>query len=293
MISNRNHQNMTEKFISAQVIDRGLDERTAKAYRIDLERFYLWLDSGGEEGLNNKNSRQKKISKGSVPDEMEAYLAYLSREKGLRHSMLCRKQRVFGCYLAYLVSQGILEQYKPLNPVSQPVKASADTRLTKGEVDAFFQAIDKEYEELDSDFRRRVCLRDQVMMKLLFYHGIEISELLRLEVADYAPKEARLTIRRKRQKPRSVKLFSQTLRKQMGEWLSEHEWFERDEMYQGYLFLSKMGKPLSMKMMINIFDKYREMDGIEDGCKPKDLKNSLGRYVREMMMELGQGGDVG
>jgi len=51
--------------------------------------------------------------------------------------------------------------------------------------------------------------------------------------------------------------------------------------------LSKLGKPLSMKMVINIFDKYRVMAGIKKVCKPKDLKNSLGRYAEEMVRELG------
>jgi hypothetical protein len=53
------------------------------------------------------------------------------------------------------------------------------------------------------------------------------------------------------------------------------------------MFLSKLGKPLSMKMVINIFDKYREMAGIEKVCKPKDLKNSLGRYAEELVREQG------
>ncbi|MCI8578426.1 MAG: hypothetical protein HFG64_13155 [Lachnospiraceae bacterium] len=63
-------------------------------------------------------------------------------------------------------------------------------------METFFQAIDKEYEDLDSDFRRRICLRDQVMMKLLFYHGINISELLQLELSDY---NRTLMIHRKRE----------------------------------------------------------------------------------------------
>jgi site-specific recombinase XerD len=75
----------------------------------------------------------------------------------------------------------------------------------------------------------------------------------------------------------------------MEEWQNEHRWFEREgaEIYEGRMFISKMGRPLSMKMIINIFDKYRELAGIEKVCKPKDLKNSLGRYARDMVIELG------
>ena len=275
---------MTDGFISTQVVGRGLDERTARAYRMDLERFYLWLESGEDADVRGW---QQKVFGTSIPDEMEAYLDYLSREKGLRYSTICRKKRVFGSYLTYLASQGILNQYEPLKPMIQPKEESPDMLLTKKEVDRFFCAMDGEYEELDSDFRRRVCLRDQIMMKLLFYHGIEVSELLMLETTDYDRREAVLTIRGKKRKTRTVRLFSQTLKKQFEQWMEEHEYFERDETYQGRMFLSKMGRPLSMKMVINIFDKYRELAGIEKECKPKDLKNSLGRYAREMVMELG------
>jgi len=284
VVSNQNHQNMTDGFISTQVVGRGLDERTARAYRMDLERFYLWLESGEDADVRGW---QQKVFGTSIPDEMEAYLDYLSREKGLRYSTICRKKRVFGSYLTYLASQGILNQYEPLKPMIQPKEESPDMLLTKKEVDRFFCAMDGEYEELDSDFRRRVCLRDQIMMKLLFYHGIEVSELLMLETTDYDRREAVLTIRGKKRKTRTVRLFSQTLKKQFEQWMEEHEYFERDETYQGRMFLSKMGRPLSMKMVINIFDKYRELAGIEKECKPKDLKNSLGRYAREMVMELG------
>ena len=220
---------------------------------------------------------------------MEDYLNYLSKDRGLRSSTLWRRQQVFGYYLSYLKAQHVIEGFRPLKTPGQTEEVSADTQMTKQEVDAFFRAIDKEYGELDSDFRRRVCLRDQVMMKLLFYHGIEVSELIRLEVADYNRKEAVLTIRGKRGKVRQVKLFSQKLKRQMEEWQNEHRWFEREgaEIYEGRMFISKMGRPLSMKMIINIFDKYRELAGIEKVCKPKDLKNSLGRYARDMVIELG------
>ncbi len=279
MTSHRKYPNKIDDFINTQVISRGLDERTAKAYRMDLEKFYFWLEDGeGEETAK---------AGWNLEDQMEAYLDYLSDEKGLRYSTLYRKQRVFGYYLASLVSQGVLSQCRPLHPVSQPRKTMVDTLLTKREVEAFFQAIGREYEDLDSDFRRRVCLRDQVMMELLFYHGLEISQLLVLEVSDYNPKTFTLTIRRKREKDRTVYLFSRALQKQMAQWLSEHIYFEHGGMYHNRMFLSKLGKPLSMKMVINIFDKYREMAGIEKVCKPKDLKNSLGRYAEELVREQG------
>ena len=111
MTSHRKYPNKIDDFINTQVISRGLDERTAKAYRMDLEKFYFWLEDGeGEETAK---------AGWNLEDQMEAYLDYLSDEKGLRYSTLYRKQRVFGYYLASLVSQGVLSQCRPLHPVSQ------------------------------------------------------------------------------------------------------------------------------------------------------------------------------
>ncbi len=352
--------NQIERFINTQVVSRGLDERTAKAYRLDLEQFYLWLGAQGEDGnrqfdqvltavgtadkqpflivnlgktaggekqaglgrqtesgeqiglgeqaelgkrtrLGKQAELGKKIGlgeqaelrkqadpeKGKFAEWMEAYLKYLAEEKKLRFSTVSRKQRVFRYYLSYLADQGVVKEYKPLKPVKRPKEGMDSEYLTKKEIDLFFQAIQQEYKELDSDFRRRVCLRDQVMMELLFYHRIEISELLRLEVSDYNPRTAVLTVPRKREKERMVYLFSKALQGQMARWLEEHEYFEHDGAYRSRMFLSKLGKPLSMKMVVNIFDKYRVRAGIEKMCTPKDLKNSLGRYAEEVVREMG------
>lgn len=326
-MASQNLQKQIEDFINTQVVSRGLDERTAIAYRMDLEQFHSWMElkikekreqtessrlvsqvltdlqgvrkepeSGiqlglqlGEAELQEKRCLEE--GKGWGYEEwMEKYLNYLSEEKGLRTSTISRRHRVFRYYLAYLAKQGLVERYRPLKlreQPKQPKEISLDRYLTKKEIDRFFLAIQQEYEELDSEFRRRVCLRDQVMMELLFYHRLEVSELLRLEVSDYNRKTAVLTVPRKREKERTVYLFSKELQGRMAQWLDDHDYFEHDEMYQNRMFLSKLGKPLSMKMVVNIFEKYRVRAGIEKACTPKDLKNGLGRYAVEVVREMG------
>lgn len=270
MEMNENH--ILEDFINSQVINRGLDERTAIAYRMDLENFYLWAET--LEGIVRE-------------EQMEAYLEYLSKEKGLRYSTISRKQKVFGYYLSYLAARGLRDSCRPLKLTNQQKEDLPDKSMSKKEIDAFFQAMDREYHELDSDFRRRVCLRDQIIMKFLFYHGIEISEILQMKLSDYDQKTTTLTVHKKHLKERGIYVFSRTLQQQLKWWISEHINFEHMESYHNYMFLSKMGRPLSMKMVINIFDKYRIMAGIEKKCTPKDLKNSLGKYAEEVVRERG------
>lgn len=66
----------TGQKIYHSVYGRTYDERTAKLYRLDLER--------------------------------------LSSEKNRRPSTISRKQRVFGCYLSHLAAQGIIDGARPL-----------------------------------------------------------------------------------------------------------------------------------------------------------------------------------
>ncbi len=283
-------QNRIEDFISAQVTGRGLDDRTEKAYRQDLEHFYLWMEEHSlSEAIGDRDENWET--------ELKKYLDYLSGEKNLRPSTIIRKQKVFTYYLAYLVRQGVLPACRPLTLISSGAsdektrqqKGKRETGsggvLSKQEVDDLFRTLNREYENLDSQFRKRVCLRDLVMLKLLFFHKIEISQLLLLKVSDYDLKTGTLTLRSKRGKEVSVYVFSKTLREQMERWLWERIYFERPNGFEDCMFLSKLGKPLSMKMVINVADKYRRMAGIEKEITPKDLKKSMEQYAKELVME--------
>ncbi len=261
-----------EDFVYEQVTERGSDERTAMAYRLDLEHLYIWLLEQGKADLDE--------------EAVEAYLKCLSQDKKRKASTIMRKYRVFCYYLEYLLARGQRGSYRPPQlPPAKSQEEKAGVILSKTEIDRFFHAFEREYESLDSGFRKRVCLRDDVMMRLLFYHGLEISELLRLELRDHDEKTGTLWIRGKRGKIRSVKLFSRVLREKLGQWHRIHGYFEREEAYRECMFLSKLGRPLSMKMVISIFDKYRVMAGIEKEATPKDLKCSMGRYAEELVME--------
>ena len=275
-------RNQIEAFICSQVTRRGLDERTEKAYRQDLKLFYTWLEKGqgNQEPLDMEKNWEVK---------METYLNYLSKDCGLRFSTITRKYKVLTYYLTYLVKEGLLPESHSIGlKVEQKTecKSIQDGQLmSKREVDALFLAVKDEYKSLDSDFRRRVCLRDLVMLELLFYHGIEISELLRLEKSDYDRKTGILFWYGKRGKKRTICVFSKSVKEHMEQWLDEREYFERNNEYDNRMFLSKLGKPLSMKMVINVVEKYRQLAGIEKTVTPKDLKNSMERYARELVME--------
>lgn len=218
--SERTLDGLIEDFIRSQVTGRGLDDRTEKAYRLDLEHFSRWLErDGGAEAETDLG--EAALGGADLEQEILRYLRYLAMERKLRTSTISRKGRVFRYFLTYLaqtgqapgpaakgsgVSDGRLS-FRSSDRMPGISPGGSAEALSKKEIDAFFQAICREMDRLDSDFRRRVCLRDLVMMELLFYHGIEVSELLRLKVTDYDRETGVLTVSRKRGKDRQVYLY--------------------------------------------------------------------------------------
>lgn len=287
---------LMEGFISSYGKGHSLDPRTKKAYRMDLEHFYSWLDSSIKEGTHGSGAETERngtVKPGIVcwEDRAEAYLEYLAVERKLSASTICRKNRVLGYYLSYLADSGLISGSRPLKQVKGWEKRGtgeppASALLSRNDADALFQAMEREYDSLESEFRKRVCLRDMVMMGLLFYHRITISELLRIEAADYDKERGTIQIRKKRGEVCIIRLYSQSLRQKMELWLKERKVFLQKEEGCAPLFLSKYGKGLSMEMFIQIFDKYRKLAGIEKKLTPKDLKeSSMKQYAKELMME--------
>ena len=97
-----------EGFVASQVIQRGLDKRTANAYRFDLQQIYLWL---GEQRI--------PILEESAAED---YLEYLIKEKKRKPSTVIRKYRVLQYYLEYLFKQGCLESYRKITPPAAKIQ---------------------------------------------------------------------------------------------------------------------------------------------------------------------------
>ena len=119
-----------EDFMSDQVLGRRLDERTAKAYRLDLEHLYQWSQKQGIESMDEKT--------------IENYLGYLVREKKLKYSTISRKYRVFGYYLKHLAVNGSIRGGYDVNcPISvKQENKRKDHKLSRLRVTSDMRRVD-------------------------------------------------------------------------------------------------------------------------------------------------------
>lgn len=131
-----NSKKLIENFIGERVAKHGLDCRTEKAYRLDLELFYIWL------GQKEAETSVEKVETDGWGACAEDYLTYLTMEKKLSSSTISRKNRVISYYLSYLARQGLISGYHP------PIRALKNRKtqnkkeggqLSRKDADAFLK----------------------------------------------------------------------------------------------------------------------------------------------------------
>lgn len=91
--------------------------------------------------------------------------------------------------------------------------------MTENEVQRFIKAID------DFSFSPKTIYRNRLILKLILYTGIRVSEALNLKAKDISPKDEYyiLQVRGKGNKPRVVMIFRRHIESLLKNWLNQKE----------------------------------------------------------------------
>lgn len=272
---------LTDFFHAMQ--ERSYDPQTLRCYEADLNCFFRWYRER-EEDTAWEGERELN---GSLIAE---YLEYLAQYEGKKPSTINRKRISFNRYLEWLKEKGLQEEEAVIPYKSRRLDRLKSPRaLSRNEVDQFLNALDQEYELLKTDFRKKVCLRDSVMFELLFYHSLEIHELVSLKVSDVHMEDRQFLVENKKKGTRIEYLYSDRLCQKLSQWMEERKEFaSRNKKYEDMLFLTKMGTPVTMKFLVTVFGKYKQLSGITEEATPQFLKHSMKAYAESLMRERGR-----
>ena len=270
------HKNLLQEFL-ADMRKSGYTPQTLRCYEADINRLLSWLSDNKKEELNG--------------NEADGFLSWLEKEGINKAVSINRKKISYGRYLEWLsgTGKGLKEKESVISYQFHNIHHlyREPGCLSREEVDRFLEALDREYESLDSEFRRRVCLRDSVMFELLFYHSLDIGELVSMEAKDVDLEHRMFYTEGKDQRRKAYVLYSDKLYRKLREWKKERSAFVRDPRYKEKLFLTKLGTPVSMKFLVTVFEKYRELSGIKAEATPQFLKHSMKEYAESVMRERG------
>ena len=252
-----------------------LDEKTLKAYRIDLTQFRRQVDACDPAQITSAM--------------IETYVASLHQT--FQPKTVKRKIASIKAFFHYLEYRDIIEinpfhkiQLRFREPVILPKTIPLPT------VEHFLAEIYHAYDFADNPHQKRYILRDIAVSELLFATGIRISELCALRPADINLADQSILIYGKGDKERRLQIGTADVLKVLTRYADEF-WEEIQQC--NHFFVNQCGRPLSDQSVRRMINKYTSRAAIDQHITPHMFRHTFAtslleadvdiRYIQEML----------
>ncbi|MCX7940154.1 MAG: site-specific tyrosine recombinase XerD [Endomicrobia bacterium] len=259
-------EQLIEEFINYVQFEKGLSQNTVLAYRRDLLQYISFLKS-----IN------KTVNNVSAEDITE--FLWKLKENNLKTNSLYRKSSCITQFHKFLLSEGITEN----NPVEFLVKPKLQRKLpqvlTVEEVERLLNFVPK---------RRFNDIRNKTMIEVLYATGMRISELVNLKYDQVDLSNKFIRVVGKGEKERIVLLNNKSVQ-------ALKEWFKIRQQKFGnknlgefnqYIFLSKLGRPISRIDFWEQLKNYVKQAGITKNVSPHTLRHSFATHMLKYGADL-------
>jgi integrase/recombinase XerC len=236
---------------------RGISERTAQAYRHDLEHFSAYC------------ANHDFLPEQATPLEVRGFIADLSAEGAASVSVNRSLSSIRGFY-RWLMRFGYRsdDPSSPLRNLKTP--KTLPVFLWEGEMAQFSELPDKEgilWPE-----------RDKALIMAMYSGGLRISETASISLKDIKKDFSGARIIGKGNKERQV-FFSDETREALSAWLPIRKVRIKAERPTDKLFISLKGAPISVPGLRWIISKYAERSGLEKNVHPHSLRHSFATHL--------------
>lgn len=252
-----------------------LDEKTLKAYKIDLTQF-----------LNKYNSYVITDISSQI---LEEYIANL--HKTYKPKTVKRKIASLKAFFHYLEYREIIDK-NPFNKIQlrfrEPVILPKTIPLRT--VEMFLSTMYKERKNAKTEYKRKNALRDIAVAELLFSTGIRISELCNLKDSDVNLDDGILLIYGKGDKERRIQISNADVISILKEYRIT---FLSEIKQANHFFVNQNGTALSDQAIRRMINKYTDVALIEQHITPHMFRHTFAtslleadvdiRYIQEML----------
>lgn len=270
-----NLQTQLENYLHYCTYQKRLDEKTLKAYRIDLNQFILQIPN-------------IDISDITI-NQLEKYIAGLHlvyKPKSVKRKIASLK-----AFFHYLEYKEIID-INPFNKIH--VKFREPTILPKTiplyTVELFLRTIYKQRTEAKTAYQRRNALRDVAVIELLFATGMRISELCALKIQDINFYDRTVLIYGKGSKERRIQIGNDDVLSILSEYSQN---FQNEIQTCEHFFATQSGNVLSDQSVRRMIRKYTALASIDLHITPHMFRHTFAtslleadvdiRYIQEML----------
>lgn len=253
-------------------MQKRLDGKTLKAYRIDLRQFL-----------------EEIVDAEITVDLLEKYIGKLHER--FKPKTVKRKIASLKAFFHYLEYKEMIDR-NPFNKIQlhfrEPVILPKTIPL--GIVEKFLGTIYREMDNARTVYQKRNALRDVAIVELLFATGMRISELCMLKNGDVNLEDGVVLIYGKGNKERRLQIGNQEVIAVLKKYKNNF----RDEIGScRYFFVNQSSKVLSDQAVRRMINKYTAMAAIELHITPHMFRHTFAtalleadvdiRYIQEML----------
>ncbi len=253
-----------DEFFNHLKVERGLALNTLDAYGRDLARFSRFLEDAGVTGVAD-------VSRDHVLD-----FVVTLQEDGLSSRSVARHLVSIRMFFKYQDRQGRVEA----NPAAQVDSPKLWRRLPE-------VLTTEEVETLLNQPNQDTAggLRDAAMLEVLYATGLRISELISLTMRDLNLELGCVTTMGKGRKQRLVPM-GRKAREVLQRYLDQARPALLRHGPTPYVFLSRLGAPMSRQAFWKTIKKYAAMSGITKNISPHKLRHSFATHLLEHGADL-------
>ena len=249
---------LVQDFREYLTLGRNLSPNTIKSYTFDLKHLYEYA---ADQGL--------EVLKLTYPD-LEDFLAYLA-DLGLDTRSMARVVSGVRAFYRYLFAEEIIES----NPTDLLEAPRIGRRLP--EVLAV-EEIDRMIDSIDLSTSHGV--RNAAMLELLYSCGLRVSECCELRFQDLSLEHKYLRVMGKGSKERLIPM-SDTAVARIMDYIPIRQEIQEKPGCRDFLFLSRLGRPLSRQMVFMVIKELAKEVGIRKSISPHTLRHSFATHLLE------------
>ena len=252
-----------------------LDEKTLKAYRIDLNQFSdkIIISSISEINIST----------------LEYHISFLNDI--YKPKTVKRKLASIKAFFHYLEYKDII-QYNPFNKMitqfREPIILPKVIPLKT--IEYFLSTVYNQMHYADTAFKKKNALRDAAISEILFSTGMRISELCSIKPHDINLSTGTILIYGKGNKERRINIGNEQVISILKEYRSE---FSSEINMCGHFFANQYGRMLNDQAVRRMINKYCSLASIDLHKTPHMFRHTFAtslldadvdiRYIQEML----------
>lgn len=249
----------SDEWLNNLLIQQGLSEHTAAAYKQDLEALAQYME-------------QSQISLEEIDEDQLLLFSIHLSQKGDSTRTIARRLSCLRKFFAWLFEEKHIKQNPaelldtPKLPLYLPEVLSID------EVQRLLSA---------PDISTKLGQRDLAILHLLYASGLRVSELIHVKATDIDFERGIIRVFGKGKKERLIPVHSLALSILTDYLQNTRGQFIKNSETDDELFLNRSGKKLTRQGIWKLIKRYAQLAGIQAIISPHTLRHSFATHLLE------------